>query len=303
MATHAGQPDPHAGYATDSEVAGAIGLHATDEPHPTDLGDLHDVEVGGAAQGDRLTYRGGVWHPEAPGGGSTIEAATAVFAYVQKSGDQNVTTGSTTGLAWAPTQDPLDLFDDANDRFVLTEGVWQVHCQVGWDAANTRSGRTTVSIMLDGAVFRRSMLTAEPVQQGHEVSCIIIVDQGTTRFVATNVSQNNGAVMKVLSTANSNGQTFFEVALIGLLPPPMRLPDIAIELAPLEAAAPALVDGHVTNIGGTVTGYSWDWGDGSAASTGADVQHTYPTAGTYTVTCTATGPKGTDVATAIVVVT
>ena len=208
--------------------------HDTLEPHPETLGELGDVEVGGAAQGDRLTYRGGVWHPEPPGGAGTIEATTAVFGYVQKSGDQNVTTGTTVGLAWAPTQDPLDLFDDANDRFVLTEGVWQVHCQIGWDAAGSRNGRTTVSIMVDGAVFRRSMLVAEPVQQGHEVSCIVIVDEGTTKLVSTNVCQNNGAVMKVLSTANSNGQTFFEVALIGMLPPPMRLPNIVIELAPLE---------------------------------------------------------------------
>jgi len=36
--------------------------------------------------------------------------------------------------------------------------------------------------------------------------------------------------------------------------------------------------------GGTITSYTWNWGDGSAPSTGASPSHTYTTAGTYTIT-------------------
>jgi PKD repeat protein len=43
--------------------------------------------------------------------------------------------------------------------------------------------------------------------------------------------------------------------------------------------------------GGTITGYSWEWGDGSE-STGAAPTHTYPVAGEYTVTLTVTDSYG-----------
>lgn len=40
--------------------------------------------------------------------------------------------------------------------------------------------------------------------------------------------------------------------------------------------------------GETITGYSWDFGDGSSAGTGVDPSHTYTVSGTYTVTLTVT---------------
>ncbi len=47
---------------------------------------------------------------------------------------------------------------------------------------------------------------------------------------------------------------------------------------------------------GTITGYSWNWGDGTAATTGQTAGHVYSAAGTWTVTLTVTdnqGAKGT----------
>ena len=43
-----------------------------------------------------------------------------------------------------------------------------------------------------------------------------------------------------------------------------------------------------SDTGGTITGYSWDYGDGSALDTGATPTHVYAVAGTYTVTLTVT---------------
>lgn len=43
---------------------------------------------------------------------------------------------------------------------------------------------------------------------------------------------------------------------------------------------------------GSITGYGWDWGDGSPTSNGATSKHTYAAAGTFVVTLTATDNRG-----------
>ncbi|TFC87368.1 PKD domain-containing protein [Cryobacterium sp. TMT1-21] len=53
------------------------------------------------------------------------------------------------------------------------------------------------------------------------------------------------------------------------------------------------VDGSTSSDpNGSVTGYSWNWGDNTAAGTGVTATHTYATAGTYTVTLTVTDNGG-----------
>jgi PKD repeat protein len=47
-----------------------------------------------------------------------------------------------------------------------------------------------------------------------------------------------------------------------------------------------------TDSDGTITGYSWDFGDGSEISTAANPSHTYPSAGTFQVTLTVTDNDG-----------
>ena len=47
-----------------------------------------------------------------------------------------------------------------------------------------------------------------------------------------------------------------------------------------------------TDADGAVAGYSWDWGDGSAPSTGVTSSHTYVLAGSYVITLTVTDDDG-----------
>src|SRR5262249_40407107 len=52
------------------------------------------------------------------------------------------------------------------------------------------------------------------------------------------------------------------------------------------------------NSTGTITNWFWDFGDNSTTnSTGGNLQHTYPAAGTITVKLTVSGPVGTNVLT------
>lgn len=44
--------------------------------------------------------------------------------------------------------------------------------------------------------------------------------------------------------------------------------------------------------GGSIAGYSWDWGDGTAATSGVTSSHTYAANGTYTITLTVTDNLG-----------
>jgi PKD repeat protein len=71
--------------------------------------------------------------------------------------------------------------------------------------------------------------------------------------------------------------------------------------SPSFSAPTGVVPGAVTNFGGSatdpfpggsITSYSWHWGDGTTDSTGASASHTFASAGTYTVKLTATDNYG-----------
>lgn len=61
-----------------------------------------------------------------------------------------------------------------------------------------------------------------------------------------------------------------------------------------ETGSPIAFSGSASdpNPGQSITGYSWNFGDGSPAGTGAALSHAYATPGTYAVTLTATGSEG-----------
>ena len=82
---------------------------------------------------------------------------------------------------------------------------------------------------------------------------------------------------------------------IGSPPPPPPAPVADFIASPTSGEAPVAVSFSNSSTG-DITGYSWNFGDGGS-STAQNPSHTYTSAGTYTVTLTATGPGGSDTAT------
>ncbi len=89
--------------------------------------------------------------------------------------------------------------------------------------------------------------------------------------------------------------------------PPVNPPPVAaIDATPLTGSVPLLVDfdGSGSTDNGSITSYSWNFGDGSAVETGVTQSHTYLVADTYTATLTVTDNQGaTDFETVSIVVT
>lgn len=73
--------------------------------------------------------------------------------------------------------------------------------------------------------------------------------------------------------------------------PPNVPPTAAFTLAPTGLKLAVDAAGS-SDPDGTLTGYAWDWGDGTPAGSGAQASHTYAAAGDYTVTLTVTDDRG-----------
>ena len=95
----------------------------------------------------------------------------------------------------------------------------------------------------------------------------------------------DGVYFFVIKTG-ANGGGKFSVALDNV-----KLEKVLAPIAEFTALSFGFAGSSVsfTNTSLNATSYSWDFGDGSAASTEATPSHTYAAAGEYTVTLTATG--------------
>ncbi len=72
---------------------------------------------------------------------------------------------------------------------------------------------------------------------------------------------------------------------ISLLPIPIFQADVNLLNVTVDAS-------QAVALRGTLQGYAWDWGDGSAAGSGRTAYHVYASAGNYTVRLTATDSNG-----------
>jgi PKD repeat protein len=93
------------------------------------------------------------------------------------------------------------------------------------------------------------------------------------------------------SLSAPKGQSAYQIAFADQpqMPP---FASFSVSTAAPTAGQPVSFDGSSSSDpGGTITGYSWDFGDGSHGS-GATPTHTYAKAGSYTVTLTVTDAEG-----------
>ena len=90
-----------------------------------------------------------------------------------------------------------------------------------------------------------------------------------------------------LTVSGPMGSNYVEQTITVKEPAPI------IDFTPVAASGPRplTVNFAGTNTGGSVTSWAWDFGDGTG--TGQTATHIYQTAGTYSVTLTATGPDYT----------
>ncbi len=200
----------------------------------------------------------------------------------------------------------------------------------GANAVTVTNAQTTPNI--DGTLVPLPTSSAAPTIQGSPVEGQTLVEVHGSWSPGVTTYGYQWLSCTALGTAcapipDANGPTFvpgpsqygdeLEVQEQGYGPsgpgaPATSIATTPVTAVPLKAVAgddvqttagtPALFDGSGSTPAGEITGYSWNFGDGTTAD-GESVKHTYTTPGTYTATLTVTAPSGTSSASVQVVVT
>ncbi|HKY14153.1 MAG TPA: PKD domain-containing protein [Microthrixaceae bacterium] len=126
-----------------------------------------------------------------------------------------------------------------------------------------------------------------------------------TTPVATHTYSAPGTYSASLMVTDSGGATDFTTVTITVRGVANARPVANATATPSSGASPLTVgfsSAGSTDANGTITGYSWDFGDGSAPSTAANPTYTYSTPGKRTVKLTVTDNVG-DSSSATTVVT
>ncbi|MBD3392049.1 MAG: tandem-95 repeat protein [Chitinivibrionales bacterium] len=170
------------------------------------------------------------------------------------------------------------------------------------DLPSSSAPQISITSPVDGAQCTEGdniTIEAGVTANGHTVDSVVFFE-GANRLGAdaapaysytwTSVSAGDyslGAVVHYDGSGSGNS------APVDIAVNPEPPPAIDFSGTPQSGAHPLEVTFGATNTGGTVSSWSWDFGDG-ASSTAQNPTHTYNLPGTYTVSLTATGPGGND---------
>ncbi|MFC2018850.1 S8 family serine peptidase [Chloroflexota bacterium] len=127
----------------------------------------------------------------------------------------------------------------------------------------------------------------------HAAGTAALVKQGYPSYTPAQVQ----AFLEGRATDLGSGgkDNLYGSGMLDLGLPPI-VPPVAEFTADTTSGTAALTVSFTDQSTGTITGWSWDFGDGGN-STAQNPSHQYTTAGTYTVSLTATGPGGSDIET------
>ena len=118
---------------------------------------------------------------------------------------------------------------------------------------------------------------------------------GTDSTVALQSAGTVGLDLYVSGSATAPSALSFDrftASRLGATPPANVKPTAAIGTPNISGLSVSFSGAGSTDTDGTIAGYSWNYGDNTAAGTGATPSHTYAAGGTYTVTLTVTDDDG-----------
>ena len=134
------------------------------------------------------------------------------------------------------------------------------------------------------------LVTFHDTSTGSVTSRLWNFGDGTTSTNQTYVKTYNtpGSYTAKLTVSNAKGSSTTSKTISATA----VAPTATFSATPRTGIAP-LSTAFTNTSSGTITSYSWNFGDGST-STASNPTHSYATAGTYTVSLTAKGPAGTN---------
>lgn len=235
-------------------------------------------------------------------GGAGVSLLSAITVSVSQNtfgnnGGLGIDLGPGTGVT---PNDPND--SDAGPNNLLNRAIITNAATDGTELYLSGTLNSTPSTTFQLEVYTSANCAAGVIDEGEDFAGTISVTtdaSGNGSFLSNITGAFTVGDTVAMTTNDPNNTSEFSACFEIIADDP---PVAAFTATPQTGIVPLTVD-FTNQSTGLITGYEWDFGDGSPVSNDQNPTHTYTTAGTYTVTLTVTDTLGrTDDATAIITV-